>query len=58
MRSVIAWPWHYIVEGDGSEELFDLTVDPHETGPSSGDDPALIRMRELMAAFPERVTAR
>jgi arylsulfatase A-like enzyme len=58
IRSVIDWPWHYILYGDDSEELLDLTADPRETGPPGQNGPALDRLRRLMAAFPEHVTAR
>ncbi len=31
MRSVIAYPFHYILNGDGIEELYDLQADPSES---------------------------
>lgn len=31
MRSVVALPFHWIALGDGSEELYDLSIDPAET---------------------------
>lgn len=55
IRSVIVWPWHYIVNGDGSEELFDLSADPAETGPPIDDPVVLARMRDVMATFPTYV---
>jgi arylsulfatase A-like enzyme len=30
MRSIVLGDWHYILNGDGSEELYDLSVDPGE----------------------------
>jgi arylsulfatase A-like enzyme len=57
MRSVILWPWHYIVNGDGSEELYDLSVDPAETGPPISEPAVLARMRDVMATFPTYVRA-
>jgi hypothetical protein len=57
MRSVIVWPWHYIVNGDGSEELFDLSEDPAETGPPISEPAVLARMRDVMATFPTYVRA-
>jgi arylsulfatase A-like enzyme len=31
MSSLIRYPWHYIRNGDGVEELYDLSTDPEET---------------------------
>lgn len=40
MKSVVRFPWHYIVDGAGREELYDLSVDPEEFDDLS-DDPAV-----------------
>jgi arylsulfatase A-like enzyme len=58
IRSVMVWPWHYIINGDGSEELYDMERDPTEIGPVATDSAVLARMRTTMATFPERVVAR
>jgi arylsulfatase len=61
MMSVVWRRWHYIRNGDGSEEFYDLTVDPWERNDRSGE-PALAdtiaRLRDWADAAPDPIAAR
>ena len=51
VRSAFVGPWHYIINGDGREELYNLDDDPAEernlaAGPANGN-----RLREMRSAF-------
>ncbi|HEU4565395.1 MAG TPA: sulfatase, partial [Gemmatimonadaceae bacterium] len=51
MRSLITMPWHYIRNGDGREELYDIVSDPAERRDLSGSEDAraaLLRSREAV----------
>jgi arylsulfatase A-like enzyme len=55
MRSVLDRRWHYIIEGDGSEELYAYRSDPEERVNlvrGGRADTALVRMRGLARAMP------
>ena len=57
IRSVIVWPWQYIRNGDGSEELYDLENDAAGLVDRSVSDPAaLARLRATLDTFPARTT--
>jgi arylsulfatase A-like enzyme len=52
MSSLVRYPWHYIRNGDGVEELYDLSTDPEETN-DVALDPAhrevMIELRRALA---------
>jgi arylsulfatase A-like enzyme len=55
IRSVVVWPYLFISNTDGQEELFDLSVDPlslDDLAPS--DSAGVARMRERLARYPDR----
>jgi arylsulfatase A-like enzyme len=55
MRSVLLWPHHYILNGDGTEELYDLGADPGEMrNLAPVDTIRLGLMRAELARFPAR----
>jgi arylsulfatase A-like enzyme len=58
MRSVVDWPWHFIVKGDGSEQLFDVARDPAETNDvlALTDSATLASLRAALARVPAKVT--
>jgi arylsulfatase A-like enzyme len=58
MRSIVEWPDHYIVRGDGHEELFDLQADPSELNDQMpvADSLRLQRLRSAIRAVPATVT--
>jgi arylsulfatase A-like enzyme len=51
MKSLVHWPMHYILNGDGSEELFDLDADPGETNnlAAPGNDAMVRPLRDALA---------
>jgi len=58
MRSLVLWPDHYIVKGDGHEELYDLVADPAESEDrvDSADHARIELLRTLIAAIPAKAT--
>lgn len=54
MKSVVIGTRHYILNGDGREELFDIAVDPWETNDliATADSMALAPFRAMLAAVP------
>ncbi len=51
MRSIIEGPYHYILSGDGGEELFNYRADPeelHNLLPTADDTSALARFRRML----------
>lgn len=67
MRSIVLDDWHYILNGDGSEELYDLSIDPGEMtnrvmDADSAARSALVRSRAALSTHldskPTSVTAR
>ena len=55
MRSVVLGSLHYIRNGDGTEELFDLVRDPEEQNDLAGDPDWADRLLELRALSDETV---
>jgi arylsulfatase A-like enzyme len=56
-RSITSGAFHYIANGDGTEELFDLGADPWELEnivADSADHSQLTRLRSILAAVPAR----
>jgi arylsulfatase A-like enzyme len=57
LRSIVRGQWHYIVNGDGSTELYDYRADPFELhalpGLPAGSERALVRMRHRLRVFDE-----
>jgi arylsulfatase A-like enzyme len=57
LRSMVRGRWHYIVNGDGSTELYDYRADPFELhalpGLPTGAERALVRMRNRLRVFDE-----
>ncbi|MDX1579287.1 MAG: sulfatase, partial [Gemmatimonadota bacterium] len=51
MKSVVVGPLHYILNGDGAEELYDLTVDPDEVNDLSETERGHLALPELRAAL-------
>ncbi|MGH7541139.1 MAG: sulfatase family protein, partial [Gemmatimonadota bacterium] len=51
MRSVIHGDWHYILRGDGVEELFDTAVDPGERANLAGVPAAMEPLARARAAL-------
>ncbi len=47
MQSLVSYPWHYILNGDGREELYDLGTDAEEMTDLAGSAPdsTLARLR-------------
>ncbi len=56
MKSLAIGRWHYIRNGDGSEELYDIERDPweRENRIAQGDSTVLAAARAVMAAIPVR----
>lgn len=56
MKSLVIGTWHYIRNGDGSEELYDVATDPWETRDVIGtaDSATLAPFRAVMATVPVR----
>jgi arylsulfatase A-like enzyme len=55
MRAVLLWPWQYIRNGDGQEELYDLGSDPFGIADLAARDTATLRqLRAELARFPDR----
>ncbi len=51
MQSIVQGALHYIRNGDGSEELYDVVADPRERSnllPGAGSDPRLLTLRQTM----------
>jgi arylsulfatase A-like enzyme len=57
LRSLVRGQWHYIVNGDGSTELYDYRADPFELhalpGLPAGSERELVRMRNRLRVFDE-----
>src|SRR5262249_25671881 len=54
MKSLVVYPYHYIKNGDGNEELYDFEKDPSEQDNlalSGAEQPVLIRFRTMLAAL-------
>ena len=59
MQSVVEDPFHYILNGDGVEELYDLRQDPRELKDLSADpehQDALLRLGAAVRTGPTSVT--
>jgi hypothetical protein len=57
MRSLVVGRFHYISNGDGSEELYDIQLDPDETNnlaESTGGQSELVQMRRRLTTLPAR----
>jgi arylsulfatase A-like enzyme len=55
MHSVIADPYHYILNGDGIEELFNYRADPLEQRNLAGSSDASSLLPRLRSSLPKRV---
>ncbi|HEX6307152.1 MAG TPA: sulfatase [Longimicrobiales bacterium] len=52
MLSLVTERWHYILNGDGTEELYDLTTDPGEQRDvASAAAPSLMTFRDHLASW-------
>jgi arylsulfatase A-like enzyme len=59
MKSIVDGPWHYIRNGNGSEELYSIFTDPSEYDDRAGapaDDATLRRLRAALDALSLRGT--
>lgn len=60
MQSVVSDGWHYIRNGDGSEELYDFTADPLAAHDRAGDPTVsalLDKLRRLASMNPEELAS-
>jgi len=51
IRSALVRPWHYILNPDGREELYDVAIDPTERNDLAGSPEHEPRLAEMRAAF-------
>jgi hypothetical protein len=51
MKSIVDGPWHYIRNGDGTEELYASPTDPSEYDDRSGSPSGAATLRRLRAAL-------
>jgi arylsulfatase A-like enzyme len=51
MKSIVDGPWHYIRNGDGTEELYAFPTDPSEYDDRSGSPSDAATLRRLRAAL-------
>lgn len=54
MKSIVSGRWHYILNGDGQEEVYDLYEDPNEERDlvaSGTADPMLARLRATLSSL-------
>ena len=51
MRSALNDGWHYILNGDGVEELYDYLADPREENDLSSHPDAQARLARLRASL-------
>jgi arylsulfatase A-like enzyme len=51
MKSIVDGPWHYVRNGNGTEELYDIFSDPSEYDDRSGFPAADSTLRRLRAAL-------
>ena len=56
MRSVVAWGWHYVRDGDGKEELFAVEDDPHERHDLAGTPEGARALERFRAVLREKGT--
>jgi len=57
MKSLVRYPYHYILNGDGVEEVYDLSVDPAEfedLAPVAGNEALVASLREELARLAPR----
>ena len=57
MRSIFFEDYHYILNGDGSSETYDLRADPDELVDLSGNPQAAPIVQSLAAALDSIITA-
>ncbi len=61
MRAMRVGDWRYILNGDGREELYDLSADPgerHDLSRDSASAPELLRMRAAVGGMPATFVAK
>ncbi len=56
MHSIVEVPWHYIHNGDGTDEIYDLGRDPHEGQSLAGIGPTDSVLVELRSVVFEMMT--